>query len=64
LDFILPARSLRETGRTPRWPDELYDEATETRHPWMKKYAWECDPWISLPMGPLTVVSEYHPPLS
>jgi hypothetical protein len=64
LDFILPARSLRETGRTPRWPDELYDEATETRHPWMKKYAWECDPWVSLPMGPLTVVSEYHPPLS
>lgn len=61
LDFILPASSLQTAGRTPRWPDELYDEETETRHPWMKKYAWECDPWISLPMGPLTVVSEFHP---
>lgn len=60
LEFILPERSLRETGREPRWPDELYDEETETRHPWMKKYAWECDPWVSLPMGPLTAVSEIH----
>jgi hypothetical protein len=62
LAFILPERSLRETGLASQWPDELYDEETETRHPWMKKYAWECDPWVSLPMGPLTVVSEYLPP--
>lgn len=64
LAFILPDRSLRETGLASQWPDELYDEETETRHPWMKKYAWECDPWVSLPMGPLTVVTEYHCPRS
>jgi len=64
LDFILPEHSLRQAGREPRWPDELYDEDTESRHPWMKKYAWECDPWVSLPLGPLTVVSEFHCPQS
>jgi 5'-3' exonuclease len=61
LDFILPEHSLRQAGREPRWPDELYDEETESRHPWMKKYAWECDPWVSLPRGPLTSVTEFHP---
>jgi 5'-3' exonuclease len=64
LAFILPERSLRETGLVSQWPDELYDEETETRHPWMKKYAWECDPWVSLPMGPLTAVTEFHCPRS
>jgi hypothetical protein len=58
LAFILPASSLATTGIPPRYPDEMYDEATEGRHPWMRRFAWECDPWISLPMGPLTSVSE------
>jgi 5'-3' exonuclease len=58
LQFILPASSLTEAGLTPKYPDELYDEATQTRHPFMKRFAWECDPWVSLPLGPLTAVSE------
>ena len=62
LAFILPASSLAVTGIPPRYPDELYDEATETRHPWMRRFAWECDPWISLPMGALTSVSEIRLP--
>jgi 5'-3' exonuclease len=62
LAFILPASSLAVTGIPSRYPDELYDEATETRHPWMRRFAWECDPWISLPMGALTSVSEIRLP--
>jgi hypothetical protein len=58
LQFILPESSLTEAGLTPKYPDELYDEAIETRHPWMRRFAWECDPWVSLPLGPLTTVSE------
>jgi 5'-3' exonuclease len=61
LQFILPEASLRTAGGTPKWEDELYDEETETRHPWLRRFAWEADPWVSLPMGPLTVVNEYHP---
>lgn len=60
LQFILPEASLSPSGIEPKYPDELYDEATETRHPWMRRFAWECDPWISLPLGPLTVASEIH----
>ena len=62
LAFILPASSLTATRIAPRYPDELYDEATETRHPWMRRFAWECDPWVSLPLGPLTAASEIHLP--
>jgi 5'-3' exonuclease len=61
LTFILPESSLKKTGFATRYPDELYNEETETRHPWMKRFAWESDPWISLPRGKLTSVSEYHP---
>ena len=62
LQFILPESSLVTAGGTPKWPDELYDEAPETRHPWMRRFAWEADPWVSLPMGPLTAVTEYRLP--
>ena len=57
LQCILPEASLRTAGGTSVYPDELYDEETETRHPWMRKFAWETDPWISLPAGPLTSVT-------
>ena len=62
LRFILPEESLRRAGLEPTFPDELYDEATESRHPWMRRYAWECDPWLSLPAGRLTSVSEFRLP--
>ncbi len=58
LRFILPEASLKATGLSPMYPDELYDEATEGRHPWMRRFAWECDPWVSLPLSQLTSVSE------
>ena len=58
LKFILPEHSLRKATLEPITPDELYDEETETRHPWMKRFAWECDPWVSLPHGKLTTVTE------
>jgi 5'-3' exonuclease len=60
LQFILPDASLRTAGGIPKWEDELYDEETETRHPWMRRFAWENDPWVSLPMGPLTSVAEFQ----
>ena len=59
LRWILPEASLRRAGLEPRYPDELYDEATETRVPWMRRYAWEADPWVSMPLGQLTRTSEY-----
>ena len=49
LRFILPARSLKET---PVYPDEMYHEGPDSRHLWMKKFAWESDPFISLPWNP------------
>ena len=51
LQFILPERSLKEFPSI--YPDELYNEETETRHKWMKRFAWECDPFMSLPWNPL-----------
>ena len=59
LRFILPEKSLRKAGLEPIFPDELYDEETETRHRWMKRFAWESDPRVSLPHGQLTVATEY-----
>jgi 5'-3' exonuclease len=49
LQFILPSASLRTAKKRVLFPDELYDEERETRIPWMRKYAWESDPRISLP---------------
>ena len=59
LQLILPEASLTPSGLLPKYPDELYDEATETRHPWMRRFAWECDPWISVPFGRLTTATEF-----
>ena len=58
LQFILPEHSLHTTGITSTFPDELYNEETETRNLWMKRFAWETDPWVSLPLGTLTTVTE------
>lgn len=59
LQFILPSHSL-PPGLTVKHVDELYDEAHDTRHPFMRKFAWECDPYISLPCTKLTSVTEIH----
>ena len=58
LQFILPHHSLIKTGVPVKFPDELYDEETENRHPWLRRFAWECDPWVSLPHGRLTSATE------
>jgi 5'-3' exonuclease len=58
LRFILPEDSLKKVGLEPKYPDELYEEEKDTRHRWMKRFVWECDPYVSLPWGPLTSVSE------
>jgi 5'-3' exonuclease len=65
LRFILPEKSLVPSGHASTFPDELYDEDRETRHPWMKRYTWECDPFISLPWNPAfppTTVTEVRLP--
>jgi len=59
LRFILPETSLRRAGLEPQFPDELYDESTDTRVPWMRRYTWEADPWVSIPLAPLTKIGEY-----
>lgn len=53
LEFILPSKSL---AGTPKYPDELYEEGPDSRHPWMKRFAWETDPWVSLPWITVTEV--------
>jgi 5'-3' exonuclease len=60
LRFILPERSLRTSGLEPTIPDELYEEGVDSRHPWMRRFAWECDPYISVPLGQMTSVDEVH----
>lgn len=64
LQRILPAASLCAAGGHPKYPDELYDEGRDTRHPWMKRFAWECDPYVSIPFGPLTSATEIALPRS
>jgi 5'-3' exonuclease len=67
LQFILPCESLRKARRRVKFVDELYDEEHDTRHPWMRKYTWETDPYVSLPWDParaFTSVSEVHWPSS
>jgi len=58
LRWILPEASL-PSSLSAAYPDELYNEETDTRHPWMKRFVWECDPYISLPFGELTSVGEF-----
>ena len=60
LQFILPEKSLKDAGYESVFPDELYDEEIETRHPFMRRFKWECDPYVSLPIRPLTSVDEIH----
>lgn len=55
LAFILPSRSLKENAV---YPDELYVEGADSRHIWMKKFAWEADPFISLPWNPSSKMTE------
>ena len=67
LQCILPQASLKTAKRRVRYPDEMYDEAKDTRYPWMKRFAWETDPYISVPwhpVYPLTSVSEIVLPKS
>jgi len=51
LQFILPHDSLRRAKKRVAFPDETYNEETDTRIPWMRRYAWECEPRISLPLS-------------
>jgi 5'-3' exonuclease len=65
LQFILPCASLRKARRRVKFIDESYDEEHDTRHPWMRRYAWECDPYMSLPWDPVrpfTSVTEIQLP--
>jgi len=59
LQFILPKTSLHAAKKLVTFPDEFYDEETETRHPWMRRYRWECEPRISLPSEDMTSVQPY-----
>ncbi len=52
LQFILPSSSIRKNKKRVMFPDEFYNEETEVRLPWMKRYKWECEPQISLPWHP------------
>jgi 5'-3' exonuclease len=49
LQFILPSASLRTTKKRVLYPDEFYNEETDVRVHWMKRYSWESKPRISLP---------------
>lgn len=53
LRFILPSTSLAKAKKRPVFPDEFYIEDTDVRMPWMKRFAWESKPRISLPWNPI-----------
>jgi 5'-3' exonuclease len=61
LQFILPMKSLHTAKKRCIFPDELYDEEHDTRHPWMRRYKWEAEPRISLPTEDLTTVQPWTP---
>jgi len=48
LQFILPSTSLRTAKKRVCYANEIYDNPC--RIPWMRKYDWEVDPRISLPL--------------
>jgi 5'-3' exonuclease len=62
LQFILPQASLRKAHKRALFPDEFYNEETDTRIPWMRKFQWECEPRISLPIKTedLTTVQSFQ----
>ena len=60
LQFILPQRSLRLTKKRVIHPDEYYNEETDTRVPWMRRYAWECEPLISVPSEDMTTIRPFQ----
>jgi len=60
LQFILPSTSLRQAKKRVMFPDELYNEETDTRLPWMRRHQWECEPRISLPTEGLTEVQFFQ----
>ena len=62
LQFILPQASLRRAHKRVMFPDEFYSEETDTRIPWMRKFQWECEPRISLPIKTedLTTVQSFQ----
>jgi 5'-3' exonuclease len=62
LQFILPQTSLRRAHKRVMFPDEFYNEETDTRIPWMRKFQWECEPRISLPIKTedLTTVQSFQ----
>lgn len=62
LQFILPQASLRTAKRRVKFQDEFYDEESpEMRIPWMRRYAWESKPRISLPWNPASDETEVAP---
>ena len=61
LQFILPKASLHRVGGKQVYPDEMYNEETDTRIPWMRSYTWESEPLISVPSAELTGVRSFQP---
>jgi hypothetical protein len=60
LQFILPKASLQRVGGKQVYPDEMYNEETDTRIPWMRSYTWESEPLISVPSAELTGVQSFQ----
>ena len=60
LQFILPSSSLRTAKKRNLFPDEYYNEETDMRIPWMKRYAWESKPRLSLPWNPSVKQTTYE----
>jgi 5'-3' exonuclease len=52
LQCILPKTSLHTARRISKFADEWYSEETDMRVPWMRRYTWESEPYISVPWNP------------
>jgi 5'-3' exonuclease len=65
LACILPSKSLTKAGCIPVYADEYYVEEVDTRIPFMRRYRWEGEPWMSVPWHPsekLTKATRWVPP--
>lgn len=52
LACILPSGSLAKAGSKSLYADEFYVEEVDTRIPFMRRFRWESDPWMSVPWHP------------
>lgn len=61
LQVILPTDSIHRARRRAVFPTEWYSETKDVRVPWMRRYEWESDPYVSIPWHPTDAATTVSP---